>query len=314
MQSSTATSRASDGLERFIYEWLPDPATAVRGVVHICHGMAEHAARYARLAEALTECGLAVYAHDHRGHGRTHPHEADRGFFADEGGWALCLSDVDDMVARARERHPEVPLVLMGHSMGSLFVQDYLGSHSTAVDAAVLSGTSGKPPAIATLGRFVARFERMRLGKEGTSGIIDAMSFQDFNKKFKPNRTGFDWLSRDEAEVDAYVADPACGYLCSVQLWIALLDAVKRFTSDDHQREIRNDLPVYLFAGDKDPVGENGRSVRALAADFEKAGLTDVTCKLYEDARHETLNEINRDEVTADLVAWLEGRLGAPPA
>jgi len=309
MQSSTTTSRASDGLDRFVYEWLPDPGTAVRGVVHLCHGMAEHAARYARLAQALTDHGLAVYAHDHRGHGQTHPEEADRGFFAAEEGWELCVRDVSDMVARARERHPDVPLVLMGHSMGSLFVQDYLGSQSAAVDAAVLSGTSGKPPAIATLGRLIARFERMRLGNKGQSGIIDAMSFQDFNKKFKPNRTGFDWLSRDEAEVDVYVADPACGFLCSVQLWIDLLDAVKRFTTDAHQRGIRDDLPVYLFAGDKDPVGENGKSVRALATDYEQAGLTDVTCTLYADARHETLNETNRDEVTADLLAWLDERL-----
>ncbi len=309
MQTSTATSRASDGLDRFVYEWLPDPGSAVRGVVHICHGMAEHAARYARLAQALTDHGLAVYAHDHRGHGQTHPEEADRGFFAADEGWELCVRDVGDMVARARERHPDVPLVLMGHSMGSLFVQDYLGSQSTDVDAAVLSGTSGKPPAIATLGRLIARLERMRLGNKGQSGIIDAMSFQDFNKKFKPNRTGFDWLSRDEAEVDVYVADPACGFLCSVQLWIDLLDAVKRFTTDAHQREIRNDLPVYLFAGDKDPVGENGESVRALAADYEKAGLTEVTCTLYADARHETLNETNRDEVTADLLVWLDKRL-----
>ena len=306
MQSSTDTSVAPDGLARFIYQWLPEADVPVRGVVHISHGMAEHGARYARLAEVLTGAGLAVYANDHRGHGRTHPDEAHRGVFADKGGWELCVADLGAMVERARARHPGLPVVLMGHSMGSLFVQDYLGSHSAAVDAAVLSGTNGKPPAIATLGRVIARAERLRLGPKGKSKLIDAMTFQDFNKKFKPTRTGFDWLSRDEAEVDKYIADPDCGFLCSVQLWLELLDAVARFTSNAHQAGIRKDLPVYLFSGDKDPVGELGKSVESLADDYRKVGLTQVSCTLYPGARHETLNETVRAQVMSDLLAWLD--------
>jgi alpha-beta hydrolase superfamily lysophospholipase len=309
MQSATDTSLASDGLARFIYSWLPDAGTPVRGVIHISHGMAEHAARYARLAESLTAAGLAVYAHDHRGHGRTSPEAADRGFFAASGGWALCVADLADMVARARALHPDVPLVLMGHSMGSLFAQDYLGEHSGDVDAAILSGTNGKPPFLATIGRLVARIERLRLGARGKSAIIDGLTFKDFNQKFKPNRTDYDWLSRDEAEVDTYIADPDSGYLCTVQLWLDLLDAVPRFTADRHQQKVRADLPIYLFAGDKDPVGAQGKSVAALARDYEKAGVTDVICKLYADARHETLNETNRDTVTADLLAWIEAHI-----
>lgn len=306
MQSSTEVSQSADGVDRFIYCWLPDGE--VRAAAHIAHGMAEHGARYARVAEALTAAGVAVYANDHRGHGKTHPDEG-RGYFADEDGWGKCVADLGDLVARAKEKHPDVPFILIGHSMGSMLVQDYLGSSSDQVDAVVLSGTSGKPPAIATVGRYIARLERWRLGPHGRSGIIDAMSFQDFNKNFKPNRTGFDWLSRDQAEVDTYVADPDSGFICSVQLWIDLLDNVPRFTSDDHQQGLRKDLPMYIFAGDKDPVGEMGKSVESLAADYRKAGLTEVTCTLYPDARHETLNETNRDEVTADLIAWIESRI-----
>jgi alpha-beta hydrolase superfamily lysophospholipase len=306
MRASTTTLPAADGCQRFLYCWLPDGEP--RAALHIAHGMAEHAARYARVAEALTGAGYAVYANDHRGHGRTASKE-DLGFFAEEDGWAVVVADLRDFVAHIRAQHPGIPVALMGHSMGSLMAQQYLYEHGDTVDAAVLSGTNGKPPAIATLGRYIARFERMRLGRRGRSAVIDAMSFQDFNKKFKPNRTGFDWLSRDEVEVDKYVADPLCGFLCTIQLWIDLLDAIPVFTSDENQRRVRKDLPIYLFSGDRDPVGEMGKSVRSLADDYTAAGVTDVTCKLYEGARHETLNETCREEVTADLLAWLGAHL-----
>ncbi|MEL6344759.1 MAG: alpha/beta hydrolase [Myxococcota bacterium] len=308
MQTSTTTLPAADGCPRFLYSWLPDDAP--RAVVHIAHGMAEHAARYGRLAEALAAAGFAVYANDHRGHGQT-ASEAERGVFADEGGWSLVIADLRDFIENARAQHPDVPVVLMGHSMGSLMTQQYLYEHGDTIDAAVLSGTSGKPPAIATVGRYVARFERWRLGKRGRSKIIDALTFQDFNRKFKPNRTGFDWLSRDNAEVDKYIADPLSGFLVSVQLWIDVLDAITTFTRTENQQKIRKDLPIYIFAGDKDPVGEMGASVKRLERDYQAVGIQDVTCTLYPDARHETLNETNRDQVTADLIAWLSEKFPA---
>jgi alpha-beta hydrolase superfamily lysophospholipase len=213
-----------------------------------------------------------------------------------------------DMVRRLRERNPDVPVFLFGHSMGSLLTQQILtdgGEIPELLAGAVLSATSGKPPFIATIGRLVARMERLRLGPRGRSGIIDALTFQDFNNKFKPARTGFDWLSRDEAQVDAYVADPDCGYVCSVQLWIDVLDAVAHVTSDAAQSHIRTSLPILLLAGDKDPVGDMGKSVRSLGTDLERVGVTDLTCTLYPDARHELLNETNRDVVVADLLKWL---------
>lgn len=303
MNTTTETLPAADGCPRFLYRWQPEAPP--RAVIHIAHGMAEHAGRYRRLAASLTAAGFAVHANDHRGHGRT-ASEADRGFFAAQDGWATVVADLRDLVAHARALHPGVPVVLMGHSMGSLMLQQYLYEHGDTIDAAVLSGTNGKPPAIATLGRYIARFERWRLGARGTSALIDKMSFQDFNRKFKPNRTDFDWLSRDETEVDKYVSDPLCGFLCSVQLWIDLLDAIPVFTATANQQKIRADLPLYVFSGDQDPVGEMGASVRALAADYEAVGIQDVTCRLYEGARHETLNDTCRDQVTADLIDWLE--------
>ena len=187
MKSETSTSTAADGTARHVYDWSPDDGTPVRAVVHIAHGMAEHAARYARLAERLTAAGIAISAADHRGHGQTAKELPARGIFSTENGWKIATDDLRDMLQRAAERHPEVPLFLMGHSMGSLLSQQLLTDGGPAVDrlaGAVLSGTNGKPPPIATVGRYVARFERWRLGPHGRSAIIDALTFQDFNNKF----------------------------------------------------------------------------------------------------------------------------------
>ena len=216
-----------------MFDWSPDHGTPVRAVVHIAHGMAEHAARYARLAERLTAAGIAVSAADHRGHGQTAKELPARGIFSTENGWALATDDLRDMLQRAAERHPGVPLFLMGHSMGSLLSQQLLTDGGTAVErlaGAVLSGTNGKPPPIATVGRYVARFERWRLGPDGRSAIIDALTFQDFNNKFKPTRTDFDWLSRDTMVTSTWPTPTAatsaadsCGSTCSMRFPCSLL-------------------------------------------------------------------------------------------
>ncbi len=313
MQTTTSISTASDGTPRHVVDWTPDPSSPTRAAVHIAHGMAEYGGRYERLAQILVEAGIAVAAADHRGHGRTSEEGPARGIFAVQGGWTAATEDLRDMVRRLREKHPNVPLFLMGHSMGSLLVQQVLtdgGDTPRMLAGVVLSGTSGKPPVIATLGRYLARFERWRLGPAGRSPLIHALTFQDFNNKFKPTRTDFDWLSRDPAEVDRYAADPDCGFQCSVQLWIDVLDAIPQFTSNVAQARIRTDLPILMFAGDRDPVGEMGKSVRSLAADYRRVGIRDVTCTLYPEARHETLNETNREQVETDLLAWLQRYIG----
>ena len=232
MLTTQTAHPAADGCSRHVTAWLPEgPA---RAIVHISHGMGEHGARYARLAGVLTAAGFAVYANDHRGHGKTGTEE-DTGFFAAENGWQVVMDDLRDHIERERAAHPDTPLVLLGHSMGSFMVQQSMVDNADVIDAVVLSGTNGRPPAIARLGRLIARMERWRQGPRGLSPIIDAMSFQDFNKKFKPNRTGFDWLSRDEAEVDRYIADARCGFSCSNQLWIDLLDALDVITAPAFQ-------------------------------------------------------------------------------
>jgi alpha-beta hydrolase superfamily lysophospholipase len=311
MRSSEASFRAGDGHEIFLRRWDPDEGIAVRGVVHVVHGMAEHSARYARLAVSLTARGLAVRGHDHRGHGKTVKSEADVGHFGDGVGWGRVVDDLIELVRAARSEHPGLPLVVFGHSMGSFMVQQVLYSAGDLVDLAVLSGTNGKPDPLASAGRGVARLERLRLGGRGKSALLRTVSFDTWNKAFAPNRTAFDWLSRDPAEVDVYVEDPRCGFDCTTDLWVELLDALGELARPDNQARIRKDLPVYVFCGAEDPVGRKTKGVLQLLQAYGRAGLTDVTHRFYEGARHEMLNETNRGEVTADLVKWIDTRLAA---
>ena len=294
--------RAKDGASIFVRRWSPDGAPA-RGIVHIAHGMAEHSARYARLAERLNRAGWLVQANDHRGHGLSAPMPADLGHVADHDGWRRLIDDQLELLEAARAEHPGAKLVLIGHSMGSFMAQQILGERPTLVDAALLSGSDGKPLGAARVGRLVVKIERLRLGPRGKSKLIGKMTFGAFNKRFAPNRTEFDWLSRDPGEVDAYVTDPFCGFDCSTQFWADLLAALRDIATPGVRHAIAEDLPVLILSGDRDPVGAN---LAELIAGYRAAGLKRLTVKFYPDGRHEMLNETNRDEVMNDIADWLE--------
>ncbi len=296
---------APDGARIFVYHWSPDGEGPPRGTVQIAHGMAEHAGRYARVADRLTAAGFEVWADDHRGHGRTAASAADLGHLADRGGWELLLGDLVLLDEHVRSRLPDVPRCLLGHSMGSFLAQDELARRPGAWDAAVLSGTNVGGGLLTAVGRLVARLERLRLGRRGRSRLLTALSFGAYNRAFAPNRTDFDWLSRDEEEVDAYVQDPRCGFMVTTQMWIDLLDALAHLGSRETSARVREDLPLLVLAGERDPVGNFTKGVTRLLERYRRAGLTDVSHRFYEGARHEVFNETNRDEVLDDLVAWL---------
>ncbi len=279
-------------------------------MIQIAHGLAEHAGRYTRLAGALTEAGYAVYAGDHRGHGRTERTPADLGFFAEREGWDKCLDDLWRINRRIANDHGELPIVLLGHSMGSFMSQQFISEHGEALTGVVLSASNGKPPPIAALGRIIARIERLRLGPRGHSALLHALGFAAFNKPFEPARTPFDWLSRDTAEVDKYLADPLCGFNASAQLWIDLLDALGGLAIPSRLARIPRGLPIYVMAGTRDPVSANTKGLEQLLAAYRAAGLERVTHRFYAEARHELFNETNRDEVTRDFLAWLDSIVG----
>jgi alpha-beta hydrolase superfamily lysophospholipase len=301
MPESEFELRAEDGQRLLGRRWLPERRS--RAIVQIAHGLAEHSARYGRLAIALNAAGYGAYAADLRGHG-PNAARADLGHFADADGWMKCVGDLWTLNRRIAADEPGVPIVLLAHSLGSFLGRQFVAEHSDALAGAAYSGSNGKPPAIATLGRLIARAERLRLGKRGKSRLIFKMWFGDFNKPFEPARTEFDWLSRDEKEVAAYVADPLCGFPFTTQLAIDVLDALPSLSGPQSLAAVRKDLPIYVFSGERDPVGSN---IQGLIADLKSAGFTRLTTRIYPGARHETLNEINRDEVTRDLIAWLDG-------
>lgn len=284
---------------------------APRAIVQITHGMAEHSGRYRRFAEALCGAGFAVIAHDHRGHGETAASPADRGFFAERDGWAKVVSDLGAVQAAARAAWPGIPVLLFAHSMGSFVAQDFIAEAGAALAGVVLCGSNGTAPP--SIGRLVARIERLRLGARGHSRLLTQQAFGAFNKRFPSPRTDFDWLSRDPAEVDAYIADPLCGFDVTTQFWIDLLDALARISTDRHRNRVPRGLPILSVAGDADPVSDGGKRLEPLIAGYRRAGLRRVDHRLYKDARHELLNETNRGEVTADVIAWLGQRLAAGP-
>jgi alpha-beta hydrolase superfamily lysophospholipase len=307
MRADTFTFKADDQRELFVYRFRPDGDAPPRAVVHIAHGMSEHAARYARVAGALVGAGYAVYANDHRGHGKTAT-AGELGWLGADG-FRRAVQDLVQLLVFEKGENPGVPAILMGHSMGSYLAQALLIDHGALVRGAVLSGSSGKPSLLASAGRLVARAERARVGPRGTSPLLQALSFDAFNKPFAPNRTAFDWLSRDDAEVDKYIADPLCGFPVSTQLWVDVLDALADISRPARQAKVPRDLGIYVFSGSEDPLGERTKSVDQLLAAYGRAGVEDVTHKYYLGARHETLNETNREDVTRDLIAWLDSRV-----
>lgn len=301
------TFTASDGMRLAAYLW--EPNTPPRAVIHIAHGLAEHAGRYARTAKSLTAHGYVVYVNDMRGHGQTAQSQDDLGFLGEANGWNRVVLDVAEMLQAEAQTHADLPVILLGHSLGSYLAQQLIYEHPTLLAAAILSAPNGKPSLLAQAGRAIARIERLRLGKRGRSQLLNSLTFGKFNEAFAPVATPFDWLSRDAAEVKLYFNDARCGFLSTTQLWVDFLDGIATLAQPVHKRLIPATFPLYILAGSHDPVCANGKGAAALAAEYKAAGLTDVTYKLYPEARHELLNETNRQDVLDDLLQWLETAL-----
>ncbi len=307
MKSSTFTFKNSDNMDVFVYKW--EPSGKPKAVVQISHGMAEQASRYERFAKALTDEGFAVYANDHRGHGKTAGTLDKAGIFAPKDGFFRTMEDMRTLNQMIKKENAGTPVFLFGHSMGSFLAQAYISRYGSELKGCILSATAGDGGALISVANLIARVVSLIYGRNTKSPTLDKMSFGAFNNAFKPNRTAFDWLSRDNAEVDKYINDPWCGFICTAGFFFDLTKGLLDTHSGSRMAAIPKTLPIYAVAGANDPVGNKGKSVMQLVDAYKKLDIKDVSVKLYEDTRHEILNEINRDEVTKDIVNWLKSHL-----
>ena len=288
--------------------WLPDGGQP-KAVVQIVHGISEYVGRYDPFARFLTDHGYAVCGEDHLGHGRTGQQDGSFGYFARHDGWTLVTADVRQLRRLMAERFPGLPCFLLGHSMGSFLTRTYLCRYPGEISGAILSGTGQEPPLIVGGGKLLASLLALLRGPRHISPLVHSLALGAYNKQFAPNRTTADWITRDEAVVDAYMADPFCQIMPTVSLYRDMLGGLQYIAGRRALSRMDPDTPVYIYSGDKDPVGTNGAGVRKVHGFFRQYGTKDLTLKLYEDGRHEMHNELNRDEVFADVLAWLDARI-----
>jgi len=275
----------------------------------VLHGLAEHSGRYEGLAAALCAEGLAVVAHDHRGHGRSAANAEELGFFGEQDGWRAVVGDAARVRDHALERFGEVPWVMLGHSMGSVVALHDLAESGARPAAVLLSGATGRVGALLRIGQGLIQVEMRRIGPRGRSKLLNATAFGTYNRAFRPNRTEFDWLSRDEAEVDSYCKDPLCGFLPTTALWRDLVGGQALLQTRPFLERLPR-VPYRLIGGDLDPVGGKGSQVQALVSMMRKLGHQ-ADLHLWPGGRHEVFHEINRDEVVADTVRWIAGHIPA---
>ncbi len=280
---------------------LWQPEGEVRGVVQIAHGMAEHIARYDGMARALNAAGYAVVGHTCLGHGEK---AQTLGFFAERDGWDALLEDVNALRKQTQALWPDAPYFLLGHSMGSFVARTYALKYEKGLKGLILSGTGHFDQGTVSAGLLIAKLQCLFGMAKKTSKLLSKMSFGANNKRIANPRTGFDWLSTDEAEVDKYIADPYCGFDFTAGGFRDLFTGLKRL-APENLTAMEKDVPVWLFSGAEDPVGNAGAGVRTTAEELKAAGVKDVSVTLYEGGRHEMFNEKDRAKVLADLIGWL---------
>lgn len=285
-----------------LHNWEP---SVVKAVMMIIHGMAEHGARYENFAKQINAEGIAVYAPDLRGHGQTAGSIEMLGYKEDGDFFGKTIGDIRTLHDKIKEKYPDKPVFIFGHSMGSFLSRAYASVHGEELSGLMVSGTGGDPGVLGAVGHFIAKLISM-FGKKKESPFLKKLSFGKFNDEFKPARTDFDWLSRDEDQVDKYINDPYCGTTFTSGFWVHFLKGLKYINSVQAYNSTPNELPIYIFSGAKDPVGDGGKGVKEVYKRYIAEGANAITMKLYPDGRHEMLNETNHEKVKQDLISWIK--------
>ncbi|BBF42025.1 lysophospholipase [Lachnospiraceae bacterium KM106-2] len=286
-----------------VVKW--EPVGEVTAILQISHGMVEFINRYDRFANYLAERGILVIGNDHLGHGFTAANDDELGFFPAEDGSKTVVSDLYQITKHAKGEHPGVPYYLLGHSMGSFMARRYLMTYGKELDGAIIMGTGNQPKAVIAAGKMVAGLISVFKGKRHRSKLMNTLSFGAYNKQFKPVRTSYDWLTKDETIVDAYAANKYCTYLFTLNGYQTLFNTFSFIMNKKNIQSIPKELPLFFVAGAKDPVGVNGKEVRKIYEQYKKMGIRDCKIKLYDNCRHEILNELEYETVYEDLYKWI---------
>jgi len=287
-------------------KWMPEGQP--KAVLQLVHGIAEFVERYDTFANYLTEQGFVVVAEDHMGHGQSINGDGIQGYF--HGGWFNAVADTYHLLSETRKEYPELPYILFGHSMGSFMARTILCKYpDSGISAAVICGTAWQPAfALPVLIKVIEAMNKKN-GETAPNQKLNDMVFGSYNKKVEHKRTTHDWLTRDDAIVDAYIDHPLCGFIPSGGLLRDMMTGIYYIEQKENLANMRKDLPVFFIAGVEDPVGSYGKGVQQAADAFRKAGMTDVQLKLYPQCRHEILNELNKEEVFADVTAWIADKI-----
>ncbi|WP_454054034.1 alpha/beta hydrolase [Clostridium sp. Marseille-Q7071] len=305
MLSKNFTFITKDSLKMNMYKWEPKDKDSVKGIINIAHGMAESGIRYERFAKTLVDNGFIVYAGEHRGHGLTCSNIEDLGYICDNDGFHTMVEDLKEINNFIKEENLNLPIIIMGHSMGSFLAQRYIEEYGDTVNGAIISGTNGNPGLILNFGIFISSIEMRIRGRKAKSKLLDGMIFGTYNKRIHKNKTKVDWLTRDEEEVEKFINDPYCGTVFTTSFFYDLMKGLKIIHKEENLNKIPKNLPILIFSGDADPVGRYQKGVENLINLYKRLGIKNLHYKIYKDGRHEMLNEINKDEVFEDIINWL---------
>jgi alpha-beta hydrolase superfamily lysophospholipase len=311
MSFTTNTYKTIDDVTIFYYKWPANKNTPLKGVIQISHGVGEHAGRYQPIAKILQREGYEVYANDHRIHGKSAKNDAFLGFYDGDDYFSDALNDMRHLTDIIKKEHPNKKIILFGHSMGSLLSREYATKYGGDLEALILSGTANFMKGLGSFGLLSAQFLGKLNGKHRSNEFLKNLFFTQFNKKFKPNRTKVDWISSDENQVDLFEADPLRIEDFSLSVFLDLLKGSKKVNQVSTFKNTPKDLPLFIFSGDKDPIGEMGKGVEKVTNKYQKSGIKDITLKLYKGGRHEMLNEVNKNEVEQDVINWLNEKIKA---